>query len=166
MVILTMRPSINRREPESPLAWESFRGAQKAQKAERVSRTREKRRRIRRLTSLVVLGFLSAAMPVFLALPSTVTVFPAETNLSIARAEAMNVAMVNFIQSGGRSNAIEEWARVRGDQERYELLRPYLAFAPDEFEDYMPAEYALTLPETLQTLSKMPLARGGATISY
>jgi hypothetical protein len=106
---------------------------------------------------LVLIGAI-----IFLSLPkNVVTVRPGiEENLGITRAEAVNMATVAFIQSRGRERAEAEWIAAAGVQERYELLSPYLAFAPKNFEDFMPAGYSVVLPKDLRTLSKVPLLQG------
>ena len=50
------------------------------------------------LAAVAIIGVIT-----FLALPNIITVkSDAENNLAIARAEAVNIALVNFIQSYGR----------------------------------------------------------------
>ena len=105
------------------------------------------------LAAVAIIGVIT-----FLALPNIITVRQdAEQNLAITRAEAINMATAAFIQSRGRQNAKTEWAAESGDLGRYQLLAPFLAFAPDTPDTYMPKDYYLTYPTTLDSLSKVPL---------
>lgn len=114
------------------------------------------------LAAVAIIGVIT-----FLALPNIITVKQdSETNLAIARAEAVNVGLVNFIQAYGRSNATDTWAAQTSPQARYALLASYLAFAPALKEDYMPSGYAITLPTTINTISKIALTGPGGTITY
>jgi prepilin-type N-terminal cleavage/methylation domain-containing protein len=113
------------------------------------------------LAAVSIIGVIT-----FLALPNIIAVKQdSETNLAIARAEAVNMSMVNYIQSYGRDNAKSTWAG-KTDQQRYELLAAYLAFAPALFTDYMPTDYSVTLPGTLGSISKVSLSGPGGTITY
>lgn len=114
------------------------------------------------LAAVAIIGVIT-----FLALPNIITVKQdSETNLAVARAEAVNVALVNFIQSYGRTNATNTWAAQTSDQARYSLLASYLAFAPAALTDYMPNGYGITLPTSITTISKMPLTGPAGTINY
>lgn len=113
------------------------------------------------LAAVSIIGVIT-----FLALPNIIAVKQdSETNLAIARAEAINMSMVNYIQAYGRDNAKTTWAG-KTDQQRYELLAAYLAFAPALFTDYMPTDYSVALPATLGSISKVPLSGPGGTITY
>ncbi len=104
------------------------------------------------LAAVAIIGVIT-----FLALPNIITVRQdAEQNLAITRAEAINMATAAFIQSRGRQNAKIEWAS-KSVPDRYKLLAPFLAFAPENLTDYMPEDYYLTFPSTLDSLSKIPL---------
>ena len=103
----------------------------------------------------------------FLALPNIIAVKQdSETNLAISRAEAMNLALVSYIQSYGRTNATSTWDAQGSEQMRYSLLASYLAFAPAQVSDYMPSGYSISLPARIDTLSKIPLSGPGGTIFY
>ena len=103
------------------------------------------------LAAVAIIGVIT-----FLALPNIITVKQdSETNLAIARAEAVNVALVSFMQSYGRTNATNTWSTQTSDQARYTLLASYLAFAPAALTDYMPNGYAITLPSSIATLQLM-----------
>ncbi|MFV1995289.1 MAG: type II secretion system protein [Verrucomicrobiales bacterium] len=114
------------------------------------------------LAAVAILGIMA-----FLAIPNIVTMkSDAETNLSIARAEAVNMGMASYIQANGRSAAISGWGSAANDQARYGLVTPYLAFAPLNFSEYMPSTYSLNLPTNITTLSKVGLGGPAGTINY
>jgi len=52
------------------------------------------------------------------------------------------------------------------DQARYVLVSPYLAYAPTNLTDYMPAGYTATLPTTVVPLTKAGLSKSGTSITY
>ncbi len=115
------------------------------------------------LAAVAIIGIIA-----FLALPNIVAVKEdSEVHLAISRAEAVNMAMVSFIQSRGRSTAITEWNAASGAQEQYALLAPYLAFAPSVVSDFMPSGYTIEMPDALNALSKVVLRDPeNAAISY
>lgn len=80
-----------------------------------------------------------------------------EVDIAISRAEAINMAHAAFIQANGRSEAIVKWNAAKTQRERYELIKPYLAYAPDDFRDYMPGRYYVVLPENILPLEKVTL---------
>lgn len=108
------------------------------------------------LITVTVLGII-----VFLALPNIVQVRQdSEDNLARARAEAMNVAAVSYFQALGRSQAKTIWENS-DDDERFELLRPYLAFAPTNLSQFVPSGYSVTFA-TNPLQQKASLFRGSA----
>lgn len=114
------------------------------------------------LAAVAIIGVIT-----FLALPNIIAVKQdSETNLAISRAEAMNLALVSYIQSYGRTNATNTWATQTSEQTRYSLLASYLAFAPAAISDYMPSGYSISLPSSIVTVSKMPLSGPGGIIFY
>ena len=115
------------------------------------------------LTATVLLGILA-----FIAIPNIIQMQEdSEVNLAIARAEAVNMSLASFIQAQGRSAAIAAWDGTADDAEKYALIKPYLAFAPDAFGDYMPGGYDITLPSSIATLSKVALEDpSDTTITY
>ena len=114
------------------------------------------------LAAVSIIGVIT-----FLALPNIIAVKgDAETSLAIARAEAVNIALANFIQSYGRTNATSSWAATTSDQDRYALVASYLAFAPSSESDYMPNGYGLTWPSSIATLSKIGLTGPSGSIAY
>ena len=114
------------------------------------------------LSAVAIIGVIT-----FLAMPNIISAKKnSETNLAISRAEAINVAMVSYVQAYGRTNATNTWASQTSDQARYELVAAYLAFAPALEEEYMPSGYNITLPTTIATISKVPLSGPEGTIHY
>jgi len=104
------------------------------------------------LAAVGIIGIIA-----FLAIPNIVAIKQdSERNLAISRAEALNMAMVSYIQANGRDNVASEWTAA-GDQARYAKLIPYLSFAPATLKEYTPNGYALTLPGDLTALTKAQL---------
>ncbi len=104
---------------------------------------------------------------VFLALPNIVQVKDdSETQLAIARAEALNLATASYVQAHGRTVANAEWAGKPDDPGRYVLAAPYLSFAPATLAEYVPGGYAMDLPDSVLSLQKLTLTKGGATVVY
>lgn len=111
------------------------------------------------LTAAVLLGILS-----FIAIPNIVRMKQdSEVNLAIARAEAVNMAVASYMQANGRSVAVSGWAGASNADDRYALIKPYLAFAPEDFDDYMPQGYVITLPTAIASLQKVALTGPGET---
>ncbi len=115
------------------------------------------------LAAVTIIGIIA-----FLALPNIVAIKEdSETNLAISRAEALNMSMASLVQANGRDRAITLWSGAADEQARYDLLAAYLSFAPAEFTDYVPDGYAITLPSSLSSLTKVSLADAeGTAISY
>ena len=114
------------------------------------------------LAAVAILGIMA-----FLALPNIVTMkTDSEENLAIARAEAINMGVASFIQASGRSASATGWAATANNQAKYDLVTPYLAFAPASFGDYMPSTYTVNLPASLVTLSKAGLVGPTGTMNY
>lgn len=111
------------------------------------------------LTAAVLLGILS-----FIAIPNIIRMKQdSEVNLAIARSEAVNMAVASYIQANGRSVAVAGWAAATNADDRYALIKPYLAFAPESFADYMPQGYVITLPTAIASLQKVALTGPGDT---
>jgi len=101
------------------------------------------------LAAVSIIGIIA-----FLAIPNIVAIKQdSERNLAISRAEAMNMAVVSYIQANGKSNVAAGWAALN-DQQRYTLLIPYLSFAPANLVDFVPKGYSATLPTNLNALTK------------
>jgi prepilin-type N-terminal cleavage/methylation domain-containing protein len=101
------------------------------------------------LAAVSIIGIIA-----FLAVPNIVAIKQdSERNLAISRAEALNMAIVSYIQSNGKSNVATGWTSLN-DQQRYTLLIPYLSFAPADLTDFIPKGYSATLPGNLNALTK------------
>ena len=77
------------------------------------------------------------------------------SNLAIARAEAINIAIACFVQSEGLSEAKRKWTAAGNAQSRYFLIASYLAFAPAKLADYMPEGHSIKMLESLQPARKV-----------
>lgn len=94
----------------------------------------------------------------FMAIPS-VTRMHSESirKNAISKCEGLNMAKASFIQMYGRTQANAVW-QAKNDQQRYDLLRPYLSFAEALFINYMPEGFSTNLSDnSLLNLSKVPL---------
>jgi prepilin-type N-terminal cleavage/methylation domain-containing protein len=104
----------------------------------------------------------------FLAIPS-VTRYrtTAEENAAIAAAEGLNLGQASFVQMYGRTQANSMW-QSKTDQQRYDLLRPYLSFSASTLTTYMPSGYSITFPTSLLTMEKVTLTgpTGVGVIKY
>lgn len=104
------------------------------------------------LAAVGIIGIIA-----FLAVPNIVAIkSDSERNLAISRAEAVNMAVVSYIQANGRSNVASSWSSADNDG-RYANLIPYLSFAPAAIADYTPNGYTITLPTDLNNLQKSVL---------
>lgn len=115
------------------------------------------------LAAVSIIGIIT-----FLAIPNIVAIkADSERNLAIARAEALNMATVSYIQANGRGNVATSWAAL-SNQNRYAALVPYLSFAPANLTDYTPAGYSLVLPANLNQLTKSLLTDSSTStaVSY
>jgi prepilin-type N-terminal cleavage/methylation domain-containing protein len=115
------------------------------------------------LAAVSIIGIIA-----FLAVPNIVAIKQdSERNLAISRAEAVNMAIVSYIQSNGKSNVAPGWTSLN-DQQRYTLLIPYLSFAPADLTDFIPKGYSVTLPGNLNALTKSILTDSSTstTIAY
>ncbi len=115
------------------------------------------------LAAVSIIGIIA-----FLAIPNIIAIKKdSERNLAISRAEAVNMAIVSYIQSNGKSAVAPGWTSL-DDQQRFTLLIPYLAFAPALLTDFVPGGYTMTLPPSLTSLTKSVLTdtAAAATIAY
>lgn len=104
------------------------------------------------LAAVSIIGIIA-----FLAIPNIVAIKQdSERNLAISRAEAVNMAIVSYMQSNGKATVAPSWPGL-DDQQRYTLLIPYLSFAPANLTDFIPAGYGITLPTDLNALTKSVL---------
>ncbi len=110
------------------------------------------------LAAVSIIGIIA-----FLAIPNIVAIKQdSERNLAISRAEAVNMAIVSYIQSNGRENVAPGWTSLN-DQQRYALLIPYLSFAPEQLDDFIPKGYSVALPPDLTSLTKSVLTDTSAS---
>ncbi|MEM7600120.1 MAG: type II secretion system protein [Verrucomicrobiota bacterium] len=115
------------------------------------------------LAAVGIIGIIA-----FLAIPNIVAIKQdSERNLAISRAEAVNMAIVSYIQSNGKDNVATSWG-TKNNQARYADLIPYLSFAPATVIEFTPAGYTITLPGNLNALTKSVLTETATstTISY
>ncbi len=104
------------------------------------------------LAAVSIIGIIA-----FIAIPNIVAIKQdSERNLAISRAEAVNMAIVSYVQANGKSNVATTWLSLN-DQQRYTLLIPYLSFAPADLTDFIPKGYSVTLPGNLNALTKSVL---------
>jgi prepilin-type N-terminal cleavage/methylation domain-containing protein len=114
------------------------------------------------LATVAVIGIIS-----FLAVPQVTRMrTDAEETLAISRAEALNLAMANLIQTRGRARAITDWTDAASNDGRYLLLRPYIAFAEGSLAAYLPGGYTVTFPGGIEPLTKVTLQNPNATRIY
>lgn len=104
------------------------------------------------LAAVGIIGIIA-----FLAIPNIVAIKQdSERNLAISRAEALNMAIVSYIQSNGKDNVSTSWSSA-DNQARYSRLIPYLSFAPAQLTEFTPNGYSITLPADLNALTKSTL---------
>ena len=116
------------------------------------------KKRLRAFSLVEVIAAVSIiGIIAFLAIPNIVAIKQdSERNLAISRAEAVNMAIVSYIQSNGKAAVAPGWAGLN-DQQRYTLLIPYLSFAPANLTEFIPVGYSVTLPTNLNALTKTVL---------
>lgn len=90
------------------------------------------------LAAITIIGIVT-----FLAIPNIVQIKKdGEDGLARARADALNVAVAAYFQAVGPDAAGTAWTAANNSN-RYNLLAPYLAFAPATLGDYMPGGYSV-----------------------
>jgi prepilin-type N-terminal cleavage/methylation domain-containing protein len=105
------------------------------------------------LAAVAIIGIIT-----FLAIPNIIRIRQeSEQSLAESRVEALNLGMASLVQAQGPSAAADLWTGALTDQARYELIRPYLAFAPATLSTYLPAGYSASLPQNLLPLSPATL---------
>ncbi len=110
------------------------------------------------LAAVAIIGIL-----VFLAIPNVVVAKrDAEEQYVITRAESLNMATSQYISAVGRVNAASQWASKTNEQ-RYTLIKGYLAYAPNTISVYQPNGYTLTLADTPDAKVTILRANGTAT---
>ncbi|MCA1962516.1 MAG: type II secretion system GspH family protein [Prosthecobacter sp.] len=102
----------------------------------------------------------------FMAIPSITRMrSDSERNLAISRAESLNLAMSTYIQVVGRTQAALNWSGKTNEQ-RYTLIRDYLAYAEATLSAYMPQDYTATLPTSITAMTKTTLVGPSGNIIY
>jgi prepilin-type N-terminal cleavage/methylation domain-containing protein len=102
----------------------------------------------------------------FLAIPSITRMrSDSERNLAISRAEALNLGMSTYIQVVGRTQAALNWTGKSNDQ-RYALIKDYLAYAESTLSSFMPESYTATLPASITSMTKTSLVGPSGNIPY
>ena len=106
------------------------------------------------LAAVAIIGIIT-----FLALPNIVTLKQdAEVDLAIARAEAVNMAIAAYVQANGQPTAVTNWGNASTDQAKWVLISPFLAFAPTDLTSFMPSGYTLSMPGSINPLTKAGLS--------
>ncbi|MDB6075856.1 MAG: hypothetical protein JWO89_3496 [Verrucomicrobiaceae bacterium] len=104
------------------------------------------------LATVAIIGIIT-----FMAIPQVTRMRgDAERNLSIARAESLNLAVASMIQIRGRTQAQLDWVG-KDDNAHYDLVKPYLSFAESTLSLYLPGGYDVDFPSTLDPLQKVVL---------
>lgn len=110
------------------------------------------------LAAVTIIGVIT-----FLAIPNIVRVKQdSEDNLARARADALNVAVASYFQAVGRDAALSAWSGANNDG-RYNLITPYLAYAPSGLTNYMPAGYSIVFSTNEPHRVKAVLQGPGST---
>lgn len=114
------------------------------------------------LAAVGIIGIIA-----FLAIPNIVAIKEdSERQLAITRAEGINMGVAAYIQANGRDAVAADWSTKTAAQ-RYNLIRPYLSFAPTTLDEFQPAGYVITPPTDLNNLVKSELkVKDGAAFSY
>lgn len=87
------------------------------------------------LIVLVVLGII-----LYFAFPNIVQVkSDSERELAKARAETLNLAATAYFQSIGPAAALSNWTAKTNAEDRYDLLRPYIAFPAASLSNFLPS---------------------------
>lgn len=116
------------------------------------------------LAAVSIIGVIS-----FMAIPSITRMRgDSERNLAITRAEALNLAQVSLIQVRGRTDAQLLWQQAGNNaQARYNLLKPYIAFAEDSLVGgFLPSGYNVQFNGAVTSLQKTVLTGPSGRIYY
>lgn len=110
------------------------------------------------LAAVAIIGVIT-----FLAIPNIVRVKQdSEDNLARARADALNVAVAAYFQAVGRNVALSNWTSTDNNG-RYNLITPYLAYAPGALTNYMPSGYSIVFSTNQPHRVKAVLQGPGST---
>lgn len=97
------------------------------------------------LAAVAIIGIIT-----YLAIPNILRIKDdSERSLAESRVEALNLATASLVQARGRAAAASAWSGATADQAKYELLRPYLSFAPETLTEYMVGGYGVSFPSAL-----------------
>ena len=115
------------------------------------------------LAAVSIIGVIS-----FMAIPSITRMRgDSERNVAITRAEALNLAQVSLIQVKGRSDASQLWNQATTPQTKFNLLKPYIAFAEDNLiGGFLPSGYSVVFDNNITALSKTVLMGPAGRIYY
>jgi len=99
------------------------------------------------LAAIAIIGIIT-----YLAIPNILRIKDdSERSLAASRVEALNLAMASFVQARGRTQAATAWTAASQNQDKYDLLRPYLSFAPATLTEYMVGGFGVSFPSALTT---------------
>jgi prepilin-type N-terminal cleavage/methylation domain-containing protein len=99
------------------------------------------------LAAIAIIGIIT-----YLAIPNILRIKDdSERSLAASRVEGLNLAMASLVQARGRTSAAGAWTSATQDQDKYDLLRPYLSFAPATLTEYMVGGFSVSFPATLTT---------------
>lgn len=111
------------------------------------------------LAAVTIIGVIT-----FLAIPNIVRVKQdSEDSLARARADALNLAAATYFQAVGPATASSTWTAAN-NAGRYQLLSPYLSFAPASLADYMPSGYTIDFDASSPHRVKATLRGPGAIV--
>lgn len=111
---------------------------------------------------LIVITVLGVIL--YFAFPNIVQVkSDSERELAKARAEALNLAAAAYFQAVGPTAAAVAWAG-KTDEQRYELLMPYIAFPAPSLSQFLPStDYNLNFNASEPHRQKAVLLGPGST---
>jgi len=114
---------------------------------------------------LVVLAV--TAIILYFAFPNIVQVkSDSELNLAKARAEALNLGAAAYFQAVGPAAAAANWTGKSSEQ-RYTLIKPYLAFPQATLSNFMPSsDYTVTFDTAPHRVKATLLGPSGVDIAY
>jgi type II secretory pathway pseudopilin PulG len=114
------------------------------------------------LVTITIIGIIT-----FLALPNVINVRrDTEESAARAKAEALNIALVSYVQKFGRDSAqAAQWNAIQGAADaqrnaRYQLLREFLSFPPNTYRDYMGSGYNVNI----EAININPTVGGGPAL--